>query len=69
MRERPADYSDVNRLHYPIIRMISVDKGGGCVIELRMGGGFSANSVEEADAALRRIEKNANRKLKTFKEN
>ena len=54
------DYADVNRKHFMIIRQIYVDPNGKCLISLRKGGGFSANSPEEADKELNRLERKDN---------
>ena len=51
------DYSDLNKKHFWLIRQIYVDQTGKCLISLRKGGGFSANSPEEADEFLNRMER------------
>ena len=51
------DYADVNRKHFITIRQIYVDQEGKCLISLRKGGGFSADSPAEADKILKELER------------
>lgn len=51
------DYVDVNAKHHSVIRQICVDAKGKCLVALKKGGGFSADSPAEADKILKELER------------